>query len=153
MWCPILVVNQGIEIFFAIWEQNQDVKIFCEIRRFSGLPPSPRRMESIGQAPDGGPGGRAPGSSKVLAISKDQNQHFEAQFLFLRFCYCYYPILFLPSVIFFWERRSRAPVDFEALWLTSIHLLDTHQCYTTDVLQCTIHVLIARLKCSTLILL
>ena len=44
-----------------------DVKIFCEIQLLSGfnVPQSPKQMESRDQAPGGGSGGGAPGSTYV----------------------------------------------------------------------------------------
>ena len=54
---------------------------------------------------------------KLIGFShiKDQNQHFESTFLFSEDFLLSVLLFFLPSVIFFWERCSCAPVDFEAL--------------------------------------
>ena len=62
--------------------------------------------------------GAEPLEAPILVIFKDQNQHSEAQFLFLWFFVNHSIFFFLPSVIFFfWELRSCAPVDFDALGL------------------------------------
>ena len=69
---------------FAVWKHNC-IKKFCEVWCLSGLPQSPKQIGSRGQALGGRPGG--PGCAKVLVIFKDQNQHSEVPFLFLRIFY------------------------------------------------------------------
>ena len=60
----------------------------------------------------GSPGGRAPGSSLVLAIFKDQNQHFKAQLFFLRiFYYYYYLFCFVFSCRPWFFSGRGAPMD------------------------------------------
>ena len=56
--------------------KNQDVKIFCEIKHFSGLLWSPEQMGPRDQEPGGSRGCRlvAPGSSQVLVLFKDHSK-------------------------------------------------------------------------------
>ena len=64
---------------------NLEVKNFCEIQRLIDLSQS---LEWMSSTPDGGPGGGAPGRCRVLAISREQNQHSKALLLSVLVCFC-----------------------------------------------------------------
>ena len=67
-------------------------------------------MGSRGQAP-----GAGTGTKPLEAIRKDQNQHSEVPFLFLRIFFTVILIFFSAIRDFFLERHSHAPEDFKAL--------------------------------------
>ena len=74
----------------------KDVNIFCKIH-------SHKRPRLQKQSPS------------VLAILKDQHQHFEVQFVFLIFILLLFYILYLSAVCVFFLPVSCIPEDFKAL--------------------------------------
>ena len=68
-------------------------------------------MGSRDQGPGVGPGAEPPQAPRFLF--KNQNYNSKAPFFPQDFFHYYY--IFLLSVMFFWERLSCTPIDFEAL--------------------------------------